>query len=137
MAGILYRDAAVTDARSDRLTLGMSLLVTEGILAWMGPTGDEPDPGGARIVDAGGATVVPSMVDSHSHLTLPGGSHWIDRGLDPAEELTRVAEENARLMLQSGVRWCRDVGSPPRPDPEGGQRALAVQLRHRWHGRGR
>ena len=80
---------------------------------------------------------MPSMVDSHSHLTLPGGSHWIDRGLDPAEELTRVAEENARLMMESGVRWCRDVGSPRRPDPAGGEKALAVQLRHRWQGRGR
>lgn len=137
MSAVLYRDAALTDARSDRLTLGVSLLVEEGRIAWMGPAGDEPDPGEARVVDAGGATVVPSMVDAHSHLTLPGGSHWIDRGFDAAEELTLVAEENARLMLQSGTRWCRDVGSPQRPDPSGGQRALAVQLREAWHGRGR
>jgi imidazolonepropionase-like amidohydrolase len=137
MAMVLYRDAAIADARSDRLTLGMSLLVQNGIIARMGPTGDEPDPGEVRVVDAGGATVVPSMVDSHSHLTLPGGSHWIDRGFDRAEELTLVAEENARLMLQSGTRWCRDVGSPQRADPAGGQRALALQIRDAWRRRGR
>jgi imidazolonepropionase-like amidohydrolase len=137
MSSVLYRDAAFADARSDRLTLGVSLLVEEGTIAWMGPTADEPEAGGARVVDAGGATVVPSMVDAHSHLSLPGGSHWIDRGFDSAEELTLVAEENARLMLQSGTRWCRDVGSPRRPDPAGGERALVVQLRHGWQSRGR
>jgi imidazolonepropionase-like amidohydrolase len=137
MATVLYRGAAFADARSDRLTLPVSLLVEEGTISWIGPTGEEPDPGQARVVDAGGVTVVPSMVDSHSHLTLPGGSHWIDRGFDSAEELTLVGEENARLMLQSGARWCRDVGSPQRQDPAGGVRALAVQIRDSWRHRGR
>jgi hypothetical protein len=42
-------------------------------------------------VDAGGTTIVPGMVDGHSHLTLPGGSHWIDRGSDPTDRLLAVA----------------------------------------------
>jgi imidazolonepropionase-like amidohydrolase len=76
------------------------------------------------------------MVDAHSHLTLPGGSHWIDRGFDPADELFEVAEENARLALASGVRWLRDVGSPMR-EVDGNARALALTVRDRWAKRGR
>ena len=132
----LYRNAALTDARSDALELGMSVLVTDDVIAWIGPSDDEPDPGDARIIDAGGTTIVPSMVDAHSHLTLPGGSHWIDRGFDPADDLLDVAEDNARLALDSGVRWLRDVGSPVR-DVDGTERALALSVKHRWATRGR
>jgi imidazolonepropionase-like amidohydrolase len=137
MTRVLYRDAALADGRSDRLEVGVSILVDDETIVWMGPVDEDPDPGEARIVDAGGATAVPSMVDAHSHLTLPGGSHWIERGFDDVEELTRVAEENARLLLASGVRWVRDVGSPQRTNVEGNQRALALQVRDAWESRGR
>ena len=95
----LYRDAALTDARSDRLRLGVSVLVTEGRIAWIRPAGDEGElPAGCEIADAGGTTIVPGMVDGHSHLTLPGGSHWIDRASDPTDRLLAVAEANGRLL---------------------------------------
>lgn len=137
MDSTLYRGVAITDARSDRLQLGMSVLVQDGRIRWIRPVDSEEDPGVARVVDGGGSTLVPGMVDAHAHLTLPGGAHWIERGFDPAAELERVAEENAALALSAGVRWLRDVGSPMRPDPAGGERALAIQMRDRWRERKR
>jgi imidazolonepropionase-like amidohydrolase len=133
---ILYRDAALADARSPALQLGVSVLVDNGRIAWIRPTDSEEDPGDAEVVDAGGATIVPGMVDCHSHLTLPGGSHWIERGNDTPEQLARHAEHNATLQTQAGVRWARDVGSPVGVDPvDGRKRALSLGLRDRWHGR--
>lgn len=132
----LYRNAAITDARSDTLDLGISVLVENDTISWMGPVGDEPENGGARIVDAGGTTIVPSMVDAHSHVTMPGGSHWIERGFDGADELLAVADDNADLALASGVRWFRDVGSPVR-NVDGANRALALAVRDRWESKGR
>lgn len=134
---VLYRDAALADGRSDTLHVGVSLLVEDGRIRWIRPRDDEPDPGrDVRLVDAGGTTVVPGMVDAHSHLTLPGGSHWIDRIQDPPDELVTVAEHNATLLRRSGVRWARDVGSPRRRDPvDGRERALALGLRDRWQAR--
>jgi len=76
------------------------------------------------------------MVDAHSHLTMPGGAHWIDRALDPTVDLLGHAEHNARLMRQAGAYWARDVGSPSRRDPnDGKERGLAIGLRERWAGR--
>jgi imidazolonepropionase-like amidohydrolase len=136
---ILYRDAALTDARSAELQLGVSVLVEDGRIAWIRPSDSEEDPGSStdlEMVDAGGTTIVPGMVDSHSHLTLPGGSHWIDRGSDPADRLLGYADDNARLLRQAGVRWARDVGSPARTDPvDGKERALSLGIRDRWRGR--
>ena len=137
MPPVLFRDAALTDARSDRLEVGVSVLVDDGVIRWIRPTDGEEDPGaGTRIVDASGATIVPGMVDAHSHLTLPGGGHWIERIGDGPEELLDVAERNGRLLTHAGVRWARDVGSPRYTDPvDGRTRALALGVRDRWHGR--
>lgn len=132
----LYRDAALADGRSDRLALGMSILVEHGRIAWIRPADSEPDPGpatGLEVVDASGATIVPGMVDGHSHLTLPGGAHWIDRIDDPPEVLLDVAERNGRLMTRAGVRWARDVGAPRLADPADGRvRGLNLGVRDRW-----
>jgi imidazolonepropionase-like amidohydrolase len=131
----LYRDGAFTDARSDQLRLGVSVLVTDGRIAWIRPADDEGElPAGCEIVDAGGTTIVPGLVDGHSHLTLPGGSHWIDRTSDPTDRLLAVAEANGELQHRSGVRWARDVGAPTRP-VGGVERALSLGIRDRWHGR--
>lgn len=135
MPGTLYRDAALADGRSPQLRVGVSLLTEDGLIRWIRPAGDEGDlPPGCEVVDAGGTTIVPGLVDGHSHLTLPGGSHWIARGADPAETLVAVAESNGELQHRSGVRWARDVGSPRR-EHDGVERALSIGVRDRWRGR--
>lgn len=136
----LYRDGALADGRSDRCQIGVSILVEDDRIAWIRPADDEgPAAPDAVVIDASGSTIVPGMVDAHSHLTLPGGAHWIDRGRDATEQLVDVAEANAQLLTSAGVRWVRDVGSVRREDPAGtGERALAITMRERWRGqRGR
>jgi imidazolonepropionase-like amidohydrolase len=131
----LYRDAALADGRSDRLRVGVSLLVEDGRIGWIRSAGEEGEcPPGCELLDAGGTTIVPGLVDGHSHLTLPGGSHWIERGSDPTETLVAVAEDNGELQYRSGVRWARDVGSPRRAY-DGGERAVSIGVRDRWRGR--
>ena len=136
---VLYRDAAITDARSAELRIGVSVLVEDDRISWIRPSDDEADPGdrgSLEVVDAAGTTIVPSMVDCHSHVTLPGGAHWIERVSDPPEVLLAVAEHNAELQLRAGVRWARDVGSPTQTDPvDDRRRALALGVRDRWAGR--
>ncbi len=130
----LYRDAALADGTGPSLRKGVSVLVDRGGVVWIRPTSEEePRPPETRVIDAGGSTSVPGMVDAHSHVTLPGGSHWIDRGFDPPEELLDVAEHNGDLLGRAGVRWARDVGSPAAVDPrDGRKRALALRVRERW-----
>src|SRR3989441_12317591 len=130
----VYRDAALADGTGPSLRRDVSLLVVDRRIVWVRPTSDERDmPPDVRVIDAGGSTIVPGMVDAHSHVTLPGGSHWIDRGADPPEELLEVAEHNGDLLGRAGVRWARDVGSPLAVDPrDGRRRALALRVRARW-----
>ncbi len=120
---ILYRDGALADGRSATLQRNVSILVTDGLIDWIRPTGGEEEAPGATVVDCTGATFVPGMVDCHSHVTGPGGANWIARFADPPETLLAVAEHNGRIGLAAGTRWMRDVGSPIGVDPNGSSRA--------------
>jgi len=127
----VYRHAAIADGTSPNLVLDQTLIITDDTIVWMGHDDESPAPApGSRVIDAGGAALVPGMVDAHSHTTLPGGSHWIARIDDSTAELLAVAEENGRIAVQAGTRWFRDVGSPRRDE-----RALALRVRDSWQGR--
>jgi imidazolonepropionase-like amidohydrolase len=89
----------------------VSLAIADGRIEAIGAN-DEIDQQGATVIDAGGAVIVPGMVDCHSHLVMQGGSHWVARGDDPPAVLRQVARENANRLVQAGVLWARDVGAP-------------------------
>jgi len=107
----VLHDAALADGASDSLRLGVSIAIADGRIEAIGAN-DEIDRAGAVVIDAGGAVIVPGLVDCHSHLTMQGGSHWIARGDDPPSVLRQVARENAKRLIQAGVLWARDVGAP-------------------------
>jgi imidazolonepropionase-like amidohydrolase len=129
----LYRELSIADGRSNELRRNLSFLVEDGRIAWIRPCDGEDDPGDAEVVDASGCTAIAGMVDAHSHVTMPGGAHWIERGDDPPERLAAVAEANGELLDAAGVRWARDVGAPIGVDPvDGRTRALSLGVRDRW-----
>ena len=139
MTRVLLRDGALADGRSAHATHGTSLLIEDGVIRWIRPSDAEEDPGppdDLRVIDASGSTIIPGMVDAHSHLTMPGGAHWIDRLGDAPEAQLAAAEDNARLLTRAGVRWARDVGATTAIDPvDGRRRALSLGVRDRWRGR--
>ncbi len=124
----LYRNAALADGTGPEIVLDQSILVRGNRIAWIGHDDEAGAPtGSTRVIDVGGATVVPGMVDAHSHTVLPGGSHWIARIDDSTDELLAVAEHNGDIARRAGTRWFRDVGSPPRDGA-----ALALRVRDAW-----
>lgn len=137
MSARLFRDAAFADGLSSNLRLGVSILVEGNRVVWIRPSDGEEEIGpGVDIVDASGTTIVAGMVDCHSHLTLPGGAHWLEHVDDPPEQLLATAEDNGRLMNAAGVRWARDVGASTGRDPvDGVVRSLSLGLGRRWSGR--
>lgn len=126
---IILRDAALADGRSDHVSVGVSLAMSNGLIEWIRPN-DDADLRGAEVIDAGGATIVPALVDGHAHLTLPGGSHWIDRGADDPHLLRQVARDNARRLVEAGILWAIDVGAP-----SVNGRALSLDTREELRGR--
>ncbi|HVR88445.1 MAG TPA: amidohydrolase family protein [Candidatus Limnocylindria bacterium] len=129
MARLVLHDAALADGRSSTLRVGVSLAISDGKIEWIRPA-DDADLTGAEVIDAGGATIVPALVDGHSHLVMQGGSHWIERLEDPPEVLRQVGRDNARRLVQAGVLWAIDVGAP---SVDG--RALSLDIREELRGK--
>jgi imidazolonepropionase-like amidohydrolase len=67
-------------------------------------------PAGARVLDLGSATLVPGLIDLHTHLTSTG-VHWEDELLKttPGQAALHGAQ-NALVTLQAGFTTCRDMG---------------------------
>jgi imidazolonepropionase-like amidohydrolase len=109
-AETVIRAGHLIDTDSGRVLDSQMLLVRDGVIAEIGPTIEVPT--GARLVDLTGYTVLPGMIDAHTHLTIDSKSQ------DPLAELEHTAAEralgslpNARAVLLAGFTTVRDVGS--------------------------
>jgi imidazolonepropionase-like amidohydrolase len=75
-------------------------------------------PQNAQIIDLGGATLLPGLIDCHGHLLTAMEGRWTPAGEAIAVTVTRVGlakrvligAANARAMLEAGFTTVRNVG---------------------------
>ncbi|PZU15277.1 MAG: amidohydrolase family protein [Citromicrobium sp.] len=97
-------------ASADAAPAGPSVIVVEdGRIASITPGRDAP--AGARVIDLGTRTVLPGLIDLHTHLTGdPGGEFWRE-AVEPDEWGVVVGAKNARLTARAGFTTVREAGS--------------------------
>jgi imidazolonepropionase-like amidohydrolase len=73
---------------------------------------DLPIPRGAEVVDLGNATLLPGLIDLHTHLVNDPEIHWEDELLrSTPQEMALAAARNARITLEAGFTTVRDMGT--------------------------
>jgi imidazolonepropionase-like amidohydrolase len=105
-ATIAIRAARMITAAGDATTAPAVVVVRGDRIVSVGG----PVPDGARVVDLGGATLLPGLIDLHTHLTSTG-VHWEDELLKttPGQAALHGAH-NAQITLMAGFTACRDMG---------------------------
>jgi imidazolonepropionase-like amidohydrolase len=104
---VLFTDVNIFDGKSNTLAEGMSVLVEGNLIKKIsGETIDAPD---AFTVDGGGRTLMPGLIDMHSHLCIRNGMIEFRDGYDQmaAGAYTGLA---MREYLDQGFTTVRDAG---------------------------
>ncbi|MFM9942605.1 MAG: amidohydrolase family protein [Hyphomicrobiaceae bacterium] len=109
---IVIANVSVFDGVSATLRTGMTVLV-EGEKIVSIETGAVSGPPGALVVQGNNGTLMPGLIDNHTHIFMAGTSQV--RLLNPAvpfKDLEVTASDEAKKMLLRGITSARDVGGP-------------------------
>jgi imidazolonepropionase-like amidohydrolase len=108
----LLRPARIFDGVDPRPHEGWSVLVRGERIEAVGPA--LPVPAGATVVDLPGTTLIPGLIEGHSHLFLHpyDETSWDDQVLkEPLALRTARAVNHARATLMAGFTTVRDLGT--------------------------
>lgn len=110
-AGGLYVEAgALLDVESGELRTGQCIVVDGERIAWIEPCGASPAEW--ERVDWSAYTVLPGLIDLHTHLADVGQSADLAAPLKTSPAATAlIGAHNARVTLAAGFTTVRDVGT--------------------------
>ena len=106
---VIHADGVILDAGSQPMGRA-TVTVTDGRIVSI-EEGWSAVPEGAEMIHLEGKTLVPGLIDLHTHLSGdPSGEFW-RAATTPIEWSTLVAAKNARITALAGFTTVRDVGS--------------------------
>jgi imidazolonepropionase-like amidohydrolase len=88
---------------------GLAVLVEQGMVRDVVSATSLPS--NVEMVQLAGVTLMPSLIDAHVHLDLPGDGSTFEALDEDDETLAAAAAARARLSLAAGVGLLRDCGS--------------------------
>jgi imidazolonepropionase-like amidohydrolase len=111
---VLLRPARVFDGVTASLHEGWVVLVGRNRIAAVGMPADVQAPAGARTIDLPGMTLLPGLIDAHSHIFLHPYNEtlWNDQVLkEPLAYRTIAAVVHCERTLKAGFTTLRDLGT--------------------------
>ncbi len=111
---VIVRARALIDGTSAQPRANQEILINGERIAAVYAAGTRPPPPGAEVLDLGSATVLPGLIDCHTHIFLQGevpaaGGYDVQLLKFPASYRVARAVVAARRALEQGFTTIRDV----------------------------
>ena len=108
---VVVRPGRLLDVKTGNMLTGQSIIIEGDKIVSVGPAAETKMPAGATMIDLPNATVLPGLIDAHTHLTAdPANLGYEGLGISyPREAL--IGARNARVTLQAGFTTVRNVGA--------------------------
>ncbi|MBA4007354.1 MAG: Xaa-Pro dipeptidase [Erythrobacter sp.] len=108
--GLYIAAGQLLDVTSGEVLTGQCILTEGERILWVEPCGQAPE--GAEGVDWSAYTVLPGLIDLHTHLSDTGSSADLADPLKTSPvDTVLIGARNARLTLEAGFTTVRDVGT--------------------------
>jgi imidazolonepropionase-like amidohydrolase len=110
---ILIKAGRLVDVRNGRVLTDQAILIEGDRIKEVGPTQavSSHAPANARVIDLSSSTVLPGLIDCHTHLTFdPSHNGYAALGISVPREALYGAK-NAKVTLEAGFTTVRNVGA--------------------------
>ena len=107
---IVIHAGHVLDVKTGKLLADQTLVIEDGKIVSVGGAAETKAPADAVRIDLPNATLLPGLIDAHTHLTMDPKFGYEELGISvPREALTGA--KNARVTLEAGFTTVRNVGA--------------------------
>lgn len=110
---VLIKAGRLVDVRNGRVLTNQAILIEGDRIKEVGPAQavSSHAPANARVIDLSASTVLPGLIDCHTHLTFdPNHSGYAGLGISTPREALYGAK-NAKVTLEAGFTTVRNVGA--------------------------
>src|SRR5258708_21761728 len=107
----LIRTGHLLDVKTGAEPAAQTIIVTGDSITAIVPTASTPKQAGDTEIDLTKYTVMPGLIDVHTHLTMaPNFDPYYELTMTPAKEAI-IGVENAKVTLEAGFTTVRNVGA--------------------------